>query len=161
MSWKTIRSEIAPDGAFVELRYAEFGKGRSRLRSWAIYRDGFKAGYAAVDRDVDVNYRRVLEGYERNAQTSHYEPAPRRVPDACPMCHADLKSDGYPSGHQIDGTGEACPWQLPEATCDFHPSEPKLDCVECADHAEFCDEQARLGEHARDEYFRRFPHEDG
>jgi len=29
-------------------------------------------------------------------------------PDICPMCKADLKSDGYPVAHQADPDGEIC-----------------------------------------------------
>lgn len=31
-------------------------------------------------------------------------------PDTCPDCGADLKSDGYPIGHQDDETGDPCPF---------------------------------------------------
>ena len=54
--WTTTHSEIAPDGAYVELRYAEFGKGKARMRSWKLFRDGFQAGYAANEADAVANY---------------------------------------------------------------------------------------------------------
>jgi hypothetical protein len=111
-SWKTIRSEIAPDGAYVQLRYGEFGKGRTKLRSWKLVRDGFPAGYASVEGDIEVNYQRVLSGCERNPSTGCYEPTPRRVPDTCPMCGTDLKSEGYPLGHQTAGEGDPCEFRI-------------------------------------------------
>lgn len=30
--------------------------------------------------------------------------------DVCPVCGADLKSQGWPYGHQDAETGEDCPW---------------------------------------------------
>ncbi|MGX6608007.1 hypothetical protein ACWKSP_38695 [Micromonosporaceae bacterium Da 78-11] len=110
-SWKTTRSEPAPDGAYVEMRYAEFGTGRAKVRSWRLFRDGFQVGYAVNGIDADANYRRVLAGFERNPQTGIYEATPRRVPDSCPMCGMDLKVEGYPLGHQTD-EGEVCEFRI-------------------------------------------------
>jgi hypothetical protein len=81
-AWKTLKSETAPDGAHVELRYAEFGKGRAKCRYWRIYRDGREAGYASIAEDADVNYGRVLAGFERNPSTGQYEARPRTTDKA-------------------------------------------------------------------------------
>lgn len=71
--WKVIRSETDEQGRSIELRYAEFGKGKSKVRYWRIYRDGEYAGYASVPEDVDVNFARVMSGFVLNASTGNYE----------------------------------------------------------------------------------------
>jgi hypothetical protein len=34
--------------------------------------------------------------------------ASKTCPDTCPACGADLKADGYPTGHQDEATGDPC-----------------------------------------------------
>lgn len=72
--WKVIDTATAEDGATVELRYAEFGKGRAKARYWRIYRDGEQAGYGATADDAKTNFARVLAGLVRNPATGNYEP---------------------------------------------------------------------------------------
>ena len=122
-AWTTIKSEIAPDGAYVELRHAEFGKGRAKLRSWRIYRDGRDAGYASIPADVDVNYGRVIAGFERNPSTGNYEARPRTIVDTCPVCGFDLKDDGYPDYHQADPDGHQCDFTLSSVAYETDPSD--------------------------------------
>ena len=71
-AWRTVRIEIV-EGNTIELKYAEFGKGRAKLRKWEIFRNGVKAGYAVNERDADVNFNRVLQGYMLNPETGKYE----------------------------------------------------------------------------------------
>ncbi|MGI5247545.1 hypothetical protein [Dactylosporangium sp. CA-139066] len=111
-NWKTIKAETAPDGAYVELRRFDSGKGRTKFQSWKIYRDGRDAGYASIQQDADANYRRVLAGFERNPSTGSYEARPRTIVDTCPVCGFDLKDDGYPEVHQADPDGEHCTFTL-------------------------------------------------
>lgn len=70
--WNTIRQETTDDGRTVELRYAEFGKGRAKLRSWKIFRDGVQVGYAVNETDADANFGRVMAGFVRDAETGNY-----------------------------------------------------------------------------------------
>lgn len=74
-AWKTIHTETTTDGHTLELRYAEFGKGKAKCRYWRIYRDGEYAGYASVEEDVEINFNRVRDGYVRNPETGNYERA--------------------------------------------------------------------------------------
>ncbi|TDD97201.1 hypothetical protein [Actinomadura rubrisoli] len=76
--WKVIRTETDDKGNTVELKYAEFGKGRARVKKWEIFRNGEYAGYAAIEPDADENFRRVLEGYVLNRETGRYEEAKDR-----------------------------------------------------------------------------------
>jgi len=71
-AWRTVRIEIV-EGNTIELKYAEFGKGRAKLRKWEIFRNGVKAGYAVNERDADVNFNRVSQGYMLNPETGKYE----------------------------------------------------------------------------------------
>lgn len=70
--WKTIRQETMTDGRTVELRYAEFGKGRAKLRSWKIFRDDVQVGYAVNEMDAHANFGRVMAGLVRDAETGNY-----------------------------------------------------------------------------------------
>ena len=71
--WQIIATDTTPDGHEVELRMSESGKGRTKLRTWAMFRDGKKVGYASVERDVQPNWDRVRAGLVRNPETGHYE----------------------------------------------------------------------------------------
>lgn len=75
-AWQTVRTETSSDGHTIELRYAEFGKGRAKIRKWEIFRDGAYAGYAATEQDAEVNFGRVLSGYVRDVETGNYVKAP-------------------------------------------------------------------------------------
>lgn len=70
--WKTIRQETMKDGRIVELRYAAFGKGRAKLRSWKIFRDDVQVGYAVNEKDADTNFGRVMAGLVRDVETGNY-----------------------------------------------------------------------------------------
>jgi hypothetical protein len=73
--WKILRNTTTDDGDLVELRYAEFGKGKTLLRKWLIFRNGVKAGYAVSEEDAAANFARVVAGYVRNPETGNYEKA--------------------------------------------------------------------------------------
>lgn len=70
--WKTLRQETMKDGRIVELRYAEFGKGRAKLRSWKIFRDDVQVGYAVNATDADTNFGRVTAGFTLDTETGNY-----------------------------------------------------------------------------------------
>ncbi|TDC02670.1 hypothetical protein E1091_00265 [Micromonospora fluostatini] len=106
-----MRQEVAPDGHLVQMYYGEFGKGRAKIRSWKLFRNGANAGYASIASDAEVNFDRVMAGLMLNRNTGNYEPGGVIVPDNCPMCGVDLKGDGYPLGHQTD-EGEICEFYL-------------------------------------------------
>jgi hypothetical protein len=74
-NWNTVRTETADDGHKIEMRYREWGKGRSKVCKWEIYRDGVKAGYAVTAQDADANFERVLSGLVHDPATGAYTPA--------------------------------------------------------------------------------------
>lgn len=61
-AWKTTRTGTANDGSEVQMRYAEFGKGRAKIRQWKIYRDGAQVDYAVNAEDAEENFQRALIG---------------------------------------------------------------------------------------------------
>lgn len=71
-NWKVVRREINGDN-IIEMKYAEFGKGKWKVRKWEIFWNGVKAGYAVNEADAEVNFRRVLIGWLRDPQTGTYE----------------------------------------------------------------------------------------
>jgi len=73
-NWKTLKTQTLDDGATVEMRYAEFGKGRAKVRSWKFFRDGQDVGYAVNAADAEENWQRVCAGLVRNPETGRYEP---------------------------------------------------------------------------------------
>lgn len=74
-NWKVLRSETDSENNTVELRYAEFGKGKARAQYWRIFRNGEYAGYGATGDDAEANFGRVMSGYVRNPETGNYERA--------------------------------------------------------------------------------------
>jgi hypothetical protein len=104
-TWKIIKRETTNDGHIVEMRYAEFGKGRAKLRKWEIYRDGTEAGYAVNASDAEVNFGRVLAGFVRNRETGNYEPAEVPAPAViCGYCDREFPSKAALAKHQRDET---------------------------------------------------------
>jgi hypothetical protein len=59
--WAVLQSQQTEFG-LVELRYAVFGKGRARVRSWKIFCEGFQVNYGAIESDAWVNYERAIKG---------------------------------------------------------------------------------------------------
>jgi|WetSurMetagenome_2_1015567.scaffolds.fasta_scaffold27763_7 hypothetical protein len=73
MAWKTVQSEQDVNGATVELRMIESGKGRAKVRAWRIYRNGEYAGYASSETDAVTNFAHAMNGLTRNPETGRYE----------------------------------------------------------------------------------------
>jgi hypothetical protein len=71
--WEVIRRAIDDQGRTIELRYSVWGKGRSKIHSWKIFRDNVQVGYGATEADALVNFERVRYGFIRNPQTGNYE----------------------------------------------------------------------------------------
>lgn len=71
--WKVLKSDTLADGSVVEMRYAEFGKGRAKIHCWEFFRSGIQVGYASTPGDAEVNWRRVRSGMVRNTKTGSYE----------------------------------------------------------------------------------------
>lgn len=74
-AWKILNTDTLVDGSTVELRYAEFGKGRAKVRSWKLFRNGKQVGYASTAEDAAANWERVRAGMVRNPSTGCYEMA--------------------------------------------------------------------------------------
>jgi hypothetical protein len=74
-NWKTIREETVEGDHVIELRYAEFGKGRAKVKSWKIFRDGVQVGYGATENDAHVNFTRATLGFVRDNTTGVYAKA--------------------------------------------------------------------------------------
>lgn len=77
--WRIVRNETDEKGHTVEMRYAEFGKGRSKIRKWELYRDGQRAGYAVNAPDAEANFARVMSGYVLNPRSGFYEKAEEKT----------------------------------------------------------------------------------
>ncbi len=75
-TWKILKTETLADGATVELRYSEVGKGRAKCRYWRMFRNGEQVGYASTAEDADANWQRVVAGMVRNDTTGRYEQTP-------------------------------------------------------------------------------------
>jgi hypothetical protein len=71
--WQIVAEDTDVNGAVVKMRYAEFGKGRSKIKKWELLRDGEKVGYAVNAGDAEVNFARVKSGLTRNTETGFYE----------------------------------------------------------------------------------------
>lgn len=70
-TWKTLEVATLDGGDTVELRYAEFGKGRAKCRYWRMYRNGEQVGYASTPEDATVNWGRVKAGMIRDADGNY------------------------------------------------------------------------------------------
>ena len=96
--WKSVRYEVTPDGHEVEMRYAQWGKGKTLVRKWEIFRDGTRAGYAVNAPDADENFARVMLGYVRNTETGVYEQVPATPARAAEIhtYHVEMASTNAP-----------------------------------------------------------------
>ncbi|GIG57133.1 hypothetical protein Lfu02_15050 [Longispora fulva] len=103
-TWKILKQDALPDGRLVELRYREFGAGRTKVRKWEIYVGNFRVDYAVNETDAEHNYHLALSGSRLNGRS---EPVLTSCPDECPECGIDLKGDGYPLNHKTD-EGNLC-----------------------------------------------------
>ena len=77
-TWKTVAQDTDVNGVGVLMKYAEFGKGRGKVRKWELFRGdeqgGYeKVGYAVNEADAKVNFARVKDGATLNANTGFYE----------------------------------------------------------------------------------------
>jgi hypothetical protein len=66
--WATIKSDTDVNGATIELRYREFGKGRTKVCKWRIFRDGKQIDYAVSEADAETNWTLAMHGSTRNGR---------------------------------------------------------------------------------------------
>lgn len=70
--YQTIRCGVLEDGSTVEMRFAEFGKGRAKVSSWRFYRNGKQIGYASTPADAEENWLRVRNGMVRDDSSGNW-----------------------------------------------------------------------------------------
>lgn len=73
MSWEIAMRGTDINGHEIVVKLGTFGKGKSALRAWKIFREDVQVGYASTESDAEENFGRVLNGYTRNATTGQWE----------------------------------------------------------------------------------------